>query len=165
MRKCLSHWSSTGIFWLWIAILVMAVDRFSKHWALTHLSLGEPLELLSFFNLTLAYNTGAAFSFLHTASGWQHLVLGGIAIIVSVLILLWLAKLSKRAVWMSISLCLILGGALSNVIDRILYGHVIDYFDFHLQNWHFAIFNVADSAICAGAFMLAMGWLFSFEGA
>jgi signal peptidase II len=162
---CCSKLKSSGLFWLWVAPLVFILDRFSKYWALNHLTPGEPLELLPFFNLMLAYNKGAAFSFLHSASGWQNVLLGSIATLVSLFILYWLTKLPRKARWMSIALGFILGGALSNACDRVLYGYVIDYFDFHLQTWHFAIFNVADSAICVGAFMLVIGWLFSFEGA
>jgi signal peptidase II len=162
---CCSKFKTSGLFWLWVAPLVFVLDRFSKYWALNNLTPGEPLELLPFFNLMLAYNKGAAFSFLHSASGWQNILLGSIAALVSFFILIWLAKLPRTARWMSIALTFILGGALSNACDRVLYGYVIDYFDFHLQTWHFAIFNVADSAICIGAFMLVIGWLFSFEGA
>lgn len=145
---------STGLSWLWIAFLVLALDRYSKIWVTQHLTFLEPLNLLPIFNLTLAYNTGAAFSFLHTMSGWQNVFLGSLAFIVSVAVIVWLARLPKSARWMSISLCLILGGAIGNAADRLLYGYVIDFLDFHIGDWHFAIFNIADSAICIGAFML-----------
>jgi signal peptidase II len=145
--------------WLWIAVAVFAIDRYSKYWVLSHLGFEEPVAIFPFFNLTLAYNTGAAFSFLNTASGWQHYVLGGLALVVSICIVYWLSKLPAGAKWMKTALCLIMGGALSNALDRVLYGHVIDFLDFHLYDWHFAIFNVADSAICVGAFMLILHWL------
>ena len=95
-----------------------------------------------------------------TASGWQNGLLGGLAVIVSVLILFWLVQLPLRAYWTCIALTLVLGGALGNAWDRLLYSHVIDFFDFHLGDWHFAIFNVADSAICVGAFMLILQWTY-----
>ena len=154
MRKVLR----TGLSWLWLTLLVIAVDRYSKYWATEHLTLFNPFEILPVFNLTLAYNTGAAFSFLNSASGWQHWALGGLAVIVSVAVLIWLSRISARAIWLSCALCLILAGALGNAWDRVLYGYVIDFFDFHLGTWHFAIFNVADSAICVGAFMLIFNW-------
>lgn len=145
--------------WLWLPILIIALDRYTKYWVLTHLTYREPLTILPFFNLTLAYNTGAAFSFLHNASGWQNILLGGLAIIVSIAILYWLVTLPKRAYWTRVALGLILGGALGNAWDRLLYGYVIDFLDFHLNDWHFATFNVADSAICVGAFMLMLSWI------
>lgn len=144
--------------WLWLPILIVALDRYTKYWVLTHLIYREPLIILPFFNLTLAYNTGAAFSFLHNASGWQNILLGSIAVVVSILLIYWLMTLPARAYWMCIALCLILGGALGNAWDRVLYGYVIDFLDFHLGDWHFATFNVADSAICIGALMLILFW-------
>ncbi|TAK77065.1 MAG: lipoprotein signal peptidase [Gammaproteobacteria bacterium] len=156
MRK---KFLSTGLAWLWVAILVLGVDRYAKSWAITHLVFGEPLRLLPVFNLTLAYNTGAAFSFLHNASGWQNVFLGSLAFIVSIIILCWLYRLPARARWTNVALCLVLSGALGNAWDRLLYGYVIDFFDFHLGDWHFAIFNTADSAICIGAFMLMLHWI------
>ncbi|RDI42820.1 signal peptidase II [Aquicella lusitana] len=155
MRK----YFSTGLNWLWIALLVVLIDRYAKYWAVHNLTLTEPLPIFSVFNLTLAYNKGAAFSFLHNASGWQNLFLGSLAAIVSLFILGWLWTLSARERWTNIALCLVLGGAIGNAWDRILYGYVIDFFDFHLGDWHFAIFNTADSAICVGAAMLLWHWL------
>jgi len=152
--------SSTGLVWLWVTIVVIAIDRYSKYWVVKHLVAFEPLQILPFFNFTLAYNTGAAFSFLHSASGWQNWVLGSLATIVSAVIIYYLYLSIARARLVNIALCLILGGALGNAWDRILYGYVVDFLDFHLGNWHFAIFNVADSAICLGAFMLIMHWAF-----
>jgi signal peptidase II len=149
---------STGLTWLWITVLVIMIDRFTKIWVTDHLIAYEPLKLHAMFNLTLAYNTGAAFSFLHTAAGWQNILLLSIALIVSVIICYWLYQSSVRERWMNIALCFILGGALGNAWDRIAYGYVIDFFDFHLGAWHFAIFNVADSAISLGAFMLFWHW-------
>jgi len=157
----LKKFYASGLAWLWIAILVIVIDRYSKIWVIDHLTFQEPLRILPFLNLTLALNTGAAFSFLHTASGWQNWLLGGLAIIISVLMVFWLAKLSARACWMSIALSLVLGGALGNAWDRILYGYVIDFLSFHLGNWYFAIFNLADSAICVGAVMICLQWTWS----
>ncbi len=148
----------SGLAWLWLAVLFIALDRYSKGWVVSHLSLHEPLEILPVFDLTLAYNTGAAFSFLHSMSGWQNLLLGGLAVIISIAVLIWLSRTSIKEWWLNIALCLILSGALGNAWDRALYGYVIDFLSFHLGGWYFAIFNVADSAICVGAFMLIWYW-------
>lgn len=150
---------SSGIVMLWISVLVIVIDRYTKIWAVDHLAFHESLRVLPFFNLTLAYNTGAAFSFLHSASGWQNWFLGGLALVVSITVVVWLAKLSVREYWQTTALCLVLGGALGNAWDRILYGYVIDFLSFHWGDWYFAIFNIADSAICVGAFMLFVYWM------
>jgi len=149
---------SSGLAWLWLAIIVILVDRYTKIWVIHHLTFREPLTILPVFDLTLAYNTGAAFSFLHTASGWQNWFLGGLAMVINKVVIVWLKKLPARDYWMNIALCLVLGGALGNAWDRILYGYVIDFLSFHWHAWHFAIFNIADSAICIGAFMIFFHW-------
>ena len=154
MRRLLS----TGLSFLWITILILIIDRYAKILAYQYLVLSEPFEILPVFNLTLAFNKGAAFSFLHSQPGWQHFLLGGLALFVSMVILVWLFRLKSKDRWVSIALCFILGGALGNVWDRVLYGQVVDFFDFHLGDWHFAIFNTADSAISIGAFMLILSW-------
>lgn len=154
----LKKFYSTGLSWLWLSVLVIALDRISKIWMVQHLALHEPVRILPVFNLTLAYNTGAAFSFLHNASGWQNWFLGGLAVVVSLFVLFWLAKLPARQRWLDAALCLVLGGALGNAWDRVLYHYVIDFLSFHLDGWYFAIFNLADSAICIGAFMLFWSW-------
>lgn len=150
---------STGLAWLWIAILLLAIDRYAKFWVFHHFIPYQPFKLLPILNITLAYNTGAAFSFLHSASGWQNVFLGSMAAIISVIIFVWLYKLSARECWMNIALCFVLSGAIGNAWDRVLYGHVIDFFQFHLGDWYFAIFNIADSAICIGGFMLFLYWM------
>lgn len=148
----------TGLIWLWITVLVLLIDRFAKLWIVNNLIPFEVFQVLPFFNLTFLHNTGAAFSFLNTASGWQTYIFSGLAIIVSILIIIWLAKLPAHDRWVSIALCFVLGGALGNVWDRFHYGSVVDFFDFHIGDWHYAIFNTADSAICLGAFMLICYW-------
>lgn len=158
MHKCANRVWSSGLVWLLLSVMVLLLDRGSKIWMMDALMPGESLPLLPFLNFTLAYNTGAAFSFLHNASGWQHFFLGGLAVGVTLIILVWLSRLPRRDWWHNIALTLILAGALGNAFDRVLYGHVVDFIDFHLGDWHFAIFNVADSAICIGAFMLILLW-------
>lgn len=150
--------TSSGLCWLWITVLVIVIDRCSKMWVISHLSAYESLTILPFFNLTLAHNTGAAFSFLHAASGWQNIFFIALALVVSLMILYWLAVLPRRDWWMAVALSLVLGGALGNVWDRLVYRYVIDFLHFHWSDWNFAIFNIADSAICVGAFMVIIGW-------
>ncbi|HTM63854.1 MAG TPA: signal peptidase II [Gammaproteobacteria bacterium] len=160
MRNCFAKVMNSGLVWLLLSVVVIVIDRGSKVWMLDHLQIGEPVALLPILNLTLAYNTGAAFSFLNSASGWQHFLLGGLALVVTIFIISWLASLKRNQYWQNIALSLIAAGALGNAWDRILYGHVIDFVNFHLNSWHFAIFNLADSAICVGAFMLIVMWMF-----
>lgn len=142
-----------------LALLVIALDRYSKGWVVGHLNPYDPLFITQQLNLTLSFNTGAAFSFLNSASGWQNFLFSGLAIVVSVMIVLWLSTLAPRERWKGVALALILGGALGNAWDRFVYGYVIDFLSFHVNDWHFAIFNVADSAICIGATMLILQWL------
>lgn len=159
MRKL----TTTGLIWCWVSVLVIVLDRLTKYFVLTHLTLLEPVRVLPFFNLTLAYNTGAAFGFLHSDSGWQTIFFCTLVALVSIVILIWLYKLSHRAILCNLALCLVLGGAIGNAWDRLLYGHVIDFISIHWHDWYFAIFNVADSAICVGAFFLAVQWLFGLS--
>jgi signal peptidase II len=145
--------------YLLIAIAVIALDRYSKGWMINHLNPYQPLEIFPVLNFTLSFNTGAAFSFLHSASGWQNILFSGLALLVSLLIIFWLATLSPRERWKGVALSLVLGGAVGNAWDRFAFGYVIDFINFHINDWHFAIFNVADSAICIGAFMLIVQWM------
>src|ERR1700732_3017346 len=114
----LKNITQTGFTWLWFAILIIGLDRASKIWVFNHLSYFEPVKILPIFNLTLAYNNGAAFSFLKSASGWSNILFGGLAIIVSIIVIIWLTKIPGRSRWLSIALCLVLGGALGNAWDR-----------------------------------------------
>jgi len=148
----------SGLCWLWVAVLVLVADFASKQWVVANLTLHDPVVVLPFFNLTLAHNTGAAFSFLDGQDGWQNVFFVSLAFAVGAMILGWLYSLPRRDWWMSIALNLVLGGALGNVYDRLSYGYVIDFLSFHINDWHFAIFNIADSAICVGAFMTLIGW-------
>lgn len=149
----------SGLPWLWLSLIILLLDRYSKVWMADHLILGEPLRVLPVLNFTLAYNTGAAFSFLHDASGWQQYLLGGLALVVTLSIVIWLARLPRKAYWQNTALSLILAGALGNAWDRVMYAHVIDFVSLHWNSWHFAIFNVADAAICTGALMLILMWM------
>jgi len=143
--------------WLWLSLLVIGLDQFTKSLVTHHLMLHQPLYLLPFFNLMFALNAGAAFSFLGEASGWQRWFFVSVALVISGFILRWLMQLPRTQNWNASAFALILGGALGNVYDRIAYGYVIDFFDFHINTWHFPTFNVADSAICVGVGM----WILS----
>ena len=145
---------ATGLRWTWITLLVLVLDRISKMLVLKHFGLYEMMPLTSFFNLTLAYNRGAAFSFLNSASGWQAWLFGILAVSISAILLNWLRKISAKDIWLAVALSAIIGGALGNLWDRLSYGYVIDFIDVHWGVWHWPVFNIADSAICIGAFML-----------
>ena len=157
--KTMSGIAKSGLQWLWVALLLIVVDRYTKIWVTHHLVFQEPVKFLPFLDFTLAYNTGAAFSFLDRASGWQNWLFGLLAAGVSLFIFFWLAKIKAKDRWLAIALCLILGGAIGNVWDRMLYHYVIDFLAFHLENWRFAVFNVADAGISVGAFMLLIHWI------
>lgn len=146
-----------NLSWFFLALVLIGIDQWTKALAQAYLYLHAPLKVLSFFNLTLAYNEGAAFSFLNQAGGWQHWIFSGIAIVVSTVISAWLLRLPKRGqLRLGFALSFILGGALGNLIDRFRYGHVIDFLDFHIGAHHWPVFNIADSAIFTGAMLLVI---------
>ena len=140
--------------YLFITSLVIVFDQVSKWLMVSWLSLYETVVVMPYFNLTMAHNEGAAFSFLSEAGGWQRWLFIGLALIISVVLLVWLAKLKPTEKLEAISLSLILGGAIGNVIDRISYGYVIDFIDLYIGHNHWPVFNIADSAICIGAILL-----------
>ena len=140
--------------WLWLTVLVIVLDQLTKWGMSSWLSLHESVAVIPMFNLTLAHNTGAAFSFLAQSSGWQRWFFIGLAVTISVVLLIWLARLKPHAKLEAVALTMILGGALGNVIDRVHLGYVIDFLDFYVNNYHWPAFNVADSAICIGAILL-----------
>ncbi len=149
--------------WLWLSGLVIVLDQISKWLAERFLEPFVPVPVMPSFNLTLVYNKGAAFSFLSQAGGWQRWFFSGLAIAVSVFIILWLRRLHARDTWTAAGLSLVLGGAIGNLIDRLIYGHVIDFIDVFYSTYHFPTFNVADSAITVGATLLIVHSLFTHE--
>ena len=149
MRKNINN-----LRWLWLSLLVIIFDQITKFFALHYLTFDQPIFITPFFNLTLAKNPGAAFSFLAQMGGWQGWLFGFIAILVSIVIIYWLYKLSSGKIWLPVALALILGGALGNLCDRLAHGYVVDFLDFYIGNWHWPAFNLADSAISIGAVML-----------
>ncbi|AOZ12310.1 MULTISPECIES: signal peptidase II [Pseudomonas] len=144
--------------WLWLTLLVLVIDQASKVYFDSALQMYQQVVIIpDYFSWTLAYNTGAAFSFLADSAGWQRWLFALIAVVVSAVLVVWLKRLGRDDTWLAIALALILGGALGNLYDRIAYGHVIDFILVHWQNrWYFPAFNFADSAICVGAVMLAL---------
>ena len=139
--------------WLWLTGLVIALDQASKWIMVSWLSLYETVAVIPYFNLTMAHNTGAAFSFLANEGGWQRWFFVGLALAISVGLFIWLAKSAKTKME-AISVSMILGGAIGNVIDRVYFGYVIDFLDVYYGSYHWPAFNIADSAICIGAALL-----------
>lgn len=139
--------------WLGIAFIVILLDQISKITITRMFAHGEEKPVTSFFNLVLAYNPGAAFSFLSAQGGWQRYLFGGIAVLAVVVIIYLLRKHAGQRMFCW-ALALIMGGALGNLIDRVAYGHVIDFLDFHLSGvGHFPAFNIADTGITIGAIL------------
>lgn len=150
-QKSFSKSSSLGIGpWLGIAAIIILLDQLTKVTVSQLFSYGESMRVTSFFNLVLAYNKGAAFSFLASQDGWQRYFFTIIGIGAAIFMVYLLKRHAGQRLFCW-ALALLLGGAVGNVIDRILYGHVIDFLDFHVGGWHWPAFNVADTAICIGA--------------
>ncbi|NML43722.1 lipoprotein signal peptidase [Ramlibacter sp. G-1-2-2] len=142
--------------WLALALIILIADQFTKVLILGYYQYGDSTYVLPFFNIVRAHNTGAAFSFLAAASGWQRWLFSGIAIVAVLLILYLLRKHSHQKLF-SFALACILGGAIGNVVDRLMRGYVVDFLQFHWQNaWYFPAFNVADVAITIGAAALIL---------
>ncbi len=144
--------SKSGNLWLWLglALIILLADQFTKTLVVGYYQLGDSTRLTSFFNLVRAHNTGAAFSFLAGAGGWQRWFFTTIGIVAAIVIT-WLLRAHSGQKLFAFALACILGGAIGNVIDRVMYGYVVDFLDFYYGSWHFPAFNVADSAISIGA--------------
>ena len=149
------NWAQKLAPWLGLAALVVLLDQGTKMAIERVYDYGDVHPVTGFFNLVLTYNKGAAFSFLAGASGWQKHFLTAIGVVASVFILYLLGRHGHQRLF-SLALAMILGGAIGNVIDRVAYGHVIDFLDFHAGGWHWPAFNVADSAIVGGAMLLVL---------
>jgi len=142
--------------WLWVSVVVLILDQCTKLLADALLGAYQSVELLPFLALRKAYNYGAAFSFLGDASGWQRWFFIILALVVIGILVAWLRRLPASDTRTRVALVLILGGAAGNVIDRLVYGYVIDFIDVFYGSWHWPTFNIADSAISVGAFLLIL---------
>jgi signal peptidase II len=152
---------TTATRWYALALAVVGADQASKWLASTELSYALPVTVLSWFNLTLHHNQGAAFSFLADAGGWQRWFFAALAFAVSAVIVFWLRDLKPNQSRLSLALALVLGGALGNLVDRVHLGYVVDFISVHYRDWYFPTFNVADAAISLGAFLIVVDSLFS----
>ena len=155
-RRVFSQDRSIGfVWWLVVAGLVVACDQISKLWMLSLMRLGDTIRVTSFFNFHLLFNEGSAFSFLASQSGWQRMFFLTIGILAAVFILYEIRKHRENS-FFCLSLSLILGGDIGNVIDRLAYGHVVDFLDFHYGTWHYPTFNIADCGVCIGALLFVI---------
>jgi signal peptidase II len=148
--------------WLWLSVFTVALDQLTKYIAEAELLLHKPVAVIpGFFNFTLMYNKGAAFSFLSDAGGWQRILFTGLSTVISIFLLFWLKQISKDDIQkhnntLQIAISLILGGAIGNLIDRALAGEVVDFIQVYYSTYYFPAFNIADSAITIGAGLLIL---------
>ncbi len=140
--------------WLWLSLLALILDQASKLAVDGAMQLYQSIPIMPYFNLTYVHNTGAAFSFLSEAGGWQRWFFAGLALVISIVIAFWLARLKRHETLLAVALALVLGGAIGNLIDRLAYGYVIDFLDVYYQDWHWPAFNIADSAITLGVILM-----------
>jgi len=140
--------------WLWLSLLAIILDQGSKLAIAGAMQLYESIQIMPFFNLTYVHNTGAAFSFLSEAGGWQRWFFAGLALVISIVIAVWLTRLKKHETLLAVALALVLGGAVGNLIDRLAYGYVVDFLDVYYDTWHWPAFNIADSAITLGVILM-----------
>jgi signal peptidase II len=155
VKKVYATSSSHARWWTWLglALIILLADQFTKILVIGYYQLGDSTPVTSFFNLVRAHNTGAAFSFLANAGGWQRWFFTGIGV-AAALFITWLLRQHAGQKLFAFAMACILGGAIGNVIDRVMYGYVVDFLDFYYGSWHFPAFNVADSAISIGAVCL-----------
>jgi signal peptidase II len=146
-------------YWFLLSIVLIIVDQLSKYWISMALTPYTPIPVFPMFNITLAYNTGAAFGFLNSAGDWHRWFFAGFSLVVSAILVIWLWRTPIQDRLQSLGISLILGGAVGNLIDRGLQGYVIDFIDVYYKHHHFATFNLADSAICIGAAILVLDLL------
>ncbi|ERF77569.1 signal peptidase II [Gallibacterium anatis] len=150
---------ANGLIYLWLSVVAFILDLFTKWLVVSHFELYESVNILPIFNLTYVRNYGAAFSFLADHSGWQKYFFVLIAVVISALLLFWLAKTPRQKILVNSAYALIIGGALANMTDRLYHGFVVDFLDFYWQIYHYPVFNVADIAICVGAGLLILDYL------
>ncbi len=146
-----------------VVVVALVLDQASKWLVLEHLRVAEPLPVTGFLNLTLVFNRGAAFGFLNDAAGWQLLLFATIAVLVVVYLAWQITDGGWRSVLTVYAFGLIAGGALGNLVDRVRFGHVVDFIDVHFGGWHFWIFNVADSALSVGVALVLLEGVIEFR--
>ncbi|TLX45753.1 lipoprotein signal peptidase [Pseudoalteromonas phenolica] len=154
----------SGLIWLVLSLLLFAVDYITKAVVVANMKLYESIEILPIFNFTYMHNYGAAFSFLSDAGGWQRWFFSSIAVVISVLLTYWLKKLPAKNWVLCGAYSMVIGGAIGNLVDRLVHGYVVDFLHFYYQDWHYPAFNVADIAIVCGAGLLLLD-AFTGEGA
>ncbi|MEI6336611.1 MAG: signal peptidase II [Methylococcaceae bacterium] len=142
--------------WLGLSLFAILLDQGTKLAIDGSMKLYQSIPVLPFFKLTYVHNTGAAFSFLSEAGGWQRWFFAGLALAISCVIAVWLARLKPHETLLAVALALVLGGAIGNLIDRLAYGYVIDFLDVYYQTWHWPAFNIADSAITLGVILMLL---------
>ena len=152
-----------AIWAYFLALGCVIIDQLLKLWADQALPYNQALPILPFLNMTLAYNEGAAFSFLAQHPQWGRWLLSGLALIISIGLIIWIKYLKAHEKYISLGAGLVLGGAIGNLIDRLAYGHVIDYIDVYYKAWHWPIFNFADITISIGAFLIVIAGFFEAE--
>jgi len=140
--------------WLWLSLLVVVLDQATKWVAVGLLEPFRPVPLVPLLNFTLMYNEGAAFSFLSSAGGWQRWFFSAFALVMTVVLVIWLLRLRPHERLTAMALSLVAGGAVGNLIDRVLTGRVVDFLDVYVGDWHWPAFNIADSAITVGVILL-----------
>mgnify|MGYP003384622470 FL=1 len=154
LSKIFLKFSDSGLRWLWLTLVFLVLDQITKHWVAGSFNLYESINVLPIFSITYVHNLGAAFSFLADQGGWQRWFFTAIAAIACIVFTVWLAKIPRSQILLSIAVALMLSGAMGNLIDRVLFGYVIDFLDFHWSGNHFPAFNVADSMIFIGAALM-----------
>ncbi|GMM85821.1 signal peptidase II [Pseudoalteromonas sp. MTN2-4] len=154
----------SGLIWLVLSLLLFAVDYITKAVVVANMKLYESIEILPIFNFTYMHNYGAAFSFLSDAGGWQRWFFSSIAVLISLLLTYWLKKLPAKNWVLCGAYSMVIGGAIGNLVDRLVHGYVVDFLHFYYQDWHYPAFNVADIAIVCGAGLLLLD-AFTGEGA
>ncbi|MBT1443520.1 signal peptidase II [Shewanella sp. JM162201] len=147
-------WKESGLRWYWVVVVVFLADQLSKQWVLANFDLYESVNILPFFNFTYVRNYGAAFSFLHDAGGWQRWLFTVVAVGFSVILTIWLRKQHWSLTRLNLAYTLVIGGALGNLIDRLMHGYVVDFLDFFWNTSHYPAFNIADAAIFVGAVLI-----------
>ncbi|WP_092592025.1 signal peptidase II [Pseudidiomarina indica] len=152
--------SASGLKFLWLTLVLIVIDQLTKQWVIRVFDLYESIEIMPYLNFTYVRNFGAAFSFLSEQGGWQRWLFTLLAITISVVLVIWLRRNPGHLWRQNLAFSLILAGAIGNVIDRLIYGYVIDFIDVYVNQWHWPAFNVADSAITVGAILMLVEAVF-----